>query len=218
MEPGATRILLLGPHGTGKGTLGRGLAAALEGRFLSAGELLRAEARSSPEGERRIGAQLKQGKGVSMSISYPMLAAELERLAPGRAVVLDGFPREASQIGLLESTLGGPPYRVLALHAPTEISVGRLLTRLTCDRCERSYGPAVPPRRSGECDDCGVSLVRRDDDKPPGVQRRHSFWLRHGPRILAHYQERGLVDALDASGAPGDVLAAALDLVRTKSR
>lgn len=203
-------MLLIGQPGGGKSTLGRELARALPGRFLSAGELLRIESRGNTSRALSIAGQLARGEGVAPEIPYALLAERLRSLERGKPLILDGFPRRSDQIELLESTLGRPPSHVLLLDAPTAIVTARIMSRLICEGCERSYGPTVPPARENQCDDCGLMLNRRSDDEPEGLRRRHSFWQRNGPAIVGRYAEANLLREIDASRAPDVVLAFAL--------
>ena len=201
------RVILLGPPGAGKGTLGRQLASRLEASFLSAGEMLWAEARrASPAGEAIRRSRLADGQGVDPDIPYRLLEDTLGKLPPRAAIILDGFPRQANQVSRLDSLLGHPPDLVIALGCPPGIGARRVLWRLTCVACGAPFGPKVPPRKTGSCDTCEGRLERRKDDSHRALATRIAFWERHAGPIERIYSERGVLVEVDATGTPAGVL------------
>ena len=65
----ANIIILLGEQGAGKGTLGRALQAECGGLFVSAGDLLRAEAKSGTTRGVAIAKRIDEGLGVHTDVS-----------------------------------------------------------------------------------------------------------------------------------------------------
>jgi adenylate kinase family enzyme len=200
------RILLLGEQGSGKGTLGRDLKKALGGEFLSAGDLLRAEARRDTPRGRQVAERLAAFEGASVEDAYAVLDEALQQIDPSRPLVLDGYPRMVDQIPRLHRVLGGEPDCALLLQVPTVVTVGRILNRLTCEACGRTYGPWIPARRADQCDRCSGRLSHREDDGMEGLQARQRFWRHHGPAIVQIYRAAGIVQEVDASPLPDIVL------------
>jgi adenylate kinase len=212
------RVLILGEQGAGKGTLGRRLERSLPATFLSAGDLLRAEAkRNTPRG-REVARRLAAYEGVDVGISYGLLEEALRAWDHSTALVLDGYPRMVDQLERLHELIGGLPDHVLVLHVPTVITVGRILSRLTCESCGRTYGPWVPPSGSERCDGCSGLLRHRDDDALPGLRKRQAVWKQHGFSIVREYREAGVVSDIDASRAPAEVCDAALSALGEEKR
>jgi adenylate kinase len=200
-------LLLLGIQGAGKGTVGRLLARDQGMAHLSAGSLLRRHVHDGgPFGE-EIKAQIDRGCGVSTEISYGLLKKALADASADRPLVLDGYPREQSEIEHLLELLGVNPTLVLHLQAPRPIAVARLLSRSACDDCDATFGPGVPPRFSGVCDDCGGKLASRKDDTPPAIRCRLDGWTRRGPRILERLREITGCTQIDSSRPIDQVMA-----------
>ncbi|MGH2814578.1 MAG: nucleoside monophosphate kinase, partial [Actinomycetota bacterium] len=94
------RVLLLGPPGSGKGTLAPHLSELLGVPHVSSGQLLRA---SAAEGDpHRIAEQVQRGHPVPDRVALLVIAAEL-----GSGFILDGFPRNVRQAAELDRLLDG---------------------------------------------------------------------------------------------------------------
>jgi adenylate kinase len=121
--PVTERVVLLGPPGSGKGTQGKRLAAALGTEHVSSGDLLRASV--SAEDPHGVGPVMARGGLVDDATLHRILLDELPE-----AFVLDGYPRTSAQAAALDLALG--PRRVGAvveLEVPEEVLLPRLLER-----------------------------------------------------------------------------------------
>jgi len=206
-------VLLLGMQGAGKGTVGRWLASRYANvTHLSAGALLRKHVREDGIHSTEIVAQIDGGDPVPTSISFGFLAERVRTAKKDHLLVLDGYPRERSQLDLLLETIGTDPALVVHLLIPRPIAIERLRTRETCGDCDATFGRELPPRSAGECDHCGGVLSRRKDDTEAAIGRRLDGWTRHGPLLLANLDAitpRVEVDAArDIATVVSDVTAA----------
>lgn len=211
---GRQAILLLGRQGAGKGTVGAFLARELDAVHLSAGELLRARVAAGGQGALEIRAQIDRGLAVPVETSYGLLGERLRALPRDELLILDGYPRDASELPVLGELLGGEAHLVLLLNVPTPIAVSRLLARETCECCGAGYGPGVPSGSPGVCDGCGGALAHRADDSPQALGHRLEGWASRSPAILAHFRQTESLVEIDASGPSSDVNRRALDVVR----
>ena len=66
---------------------------------------------------------------------------------------------------------------------------------------------ANPPLHQGVCDDCRLPLVARDDDRREIVTVRMRQYETTTAPLIAHYEARGQLTVVDASGTPDDVFA-----------
>jgi adenylate kinase len=154
------RVLLLGPPGAGKGTLGPHLAELLGVPHVSAGQLLRAAA--TGEDPHRIAEQVQRGHPVPDRVALQVIGAEL-----GPGFILDGFPRNVRQAVELDRLLQGDRrdlQLVLELVVPDEVASARL-SRL-------------------------AKMESRSDDSPDTVAARLVTYRRDAGPLLAHYTGR----------------------------
>jgi len=122
---------------------------------------------------------------VPSAISYGFLAERVQAIDKSHSLVLDGYPRDRSQLDLLVAALGTDPALIIHLLIPRPIAIERLRNRDTCEDCDATFGREIPPRSTGECDHCGGVLSRRKDDTEATIGRRLDGWAHHGPRLLA---------------------------------
>ena len=121
------RVLMLGPPGSGKGTQGERLAAALGVDHISSGALLReAVAAGTPLGN-QVEAEMAAGRLVPDALVREAVRPLLERRD---GYVLDGFPRKLSQ------TDGVDFDAVVHLDVPEQEVKRRLLARGRADDTE----------------------------------------------------------------------------------
>jgi adenylate kinase len=201
-------------QGSGKGTVARHLARELGATHFGAGDLLRRHVAEGGPWAEEIDTRInREGRGVDERISYGLLEQALARMSVEQLLVLDGYPRLAAQIPLLQSILGRDPDLVLHLDVPRPLAVSRLLGRVICERCECPFGPEAPSRRQGICDRCGGALKRREDDSGLKIGRRHDAWGAESNTILTHFGELGLLGAIDASRSVDQVASDALERV-----
>lgn len=59
-----------------------------------------------------------------------------------------------------------------------ETVVRRISTRRVCSSCGRVYNViTLPPKVEGVCDECGGTLIQRDDDKEDVVRNRYRVYI-----------------------------------------
>jgi adenylate kinase len=129
------------------------------------------------------------------------------RLAsPGSdGLLLDGFPRTLAQAQALDEALasaGASVDQSIYFKVSEEELVRRLAGRSTCPDCQRAYHDTFnPPHRADECDDCGTSLIRREDDKADAVRNRLKVYGTQTTPVLDHYRTAGKLVEVDGEQA-----------------
>ena len=200
------RIILFGPPGSGKGTQ----ADLVEKRYglpkVSTGDILRQAVREGTPLGRRAEAIMKQGGLVPDEIVEELVRERLARPDCRAGYLLDGFPRNLSQVKILQEIDGGRPEAVIEIDVPSEEIVARLSGRRTCSGCKAIYGPAGrEPRLEGRCDDCGGSLFQRPDDTPEVIAERLRVYQEQTAPIREHYAARKVHYRVNGSGTVDDV-------------
>lgn len=172
--------LLYGAPGVGKGTVSKKLPAA---HILGTGNLLRAQ---------KMGLD---GQLVSDDYVNQLVDTELKKYRG--YVVLDGYPRTATQADYLLSMDGVRLKRVFELSCPDAELIGRLSQRQSC-KCGASYHPTLKPSKiKGKCDLCGEELFRRKDDSPEIIQKRLDEYHKITEPVLKKFGEK--VQQIDVS-------------------
>jgi adenylate kinase len=173
------RLLLLAPPGAGKGTQGERLAGRLGVQHISAGELLRAQARADTAVGREIAAYQQRGDLVPDAIVFEVLTSVVVAAVARGGYILDGFPRtlpQATAAADLGVRLGLTLDAVVYLHAPQAVLVQRLLGRAG---------------QGGRSDDTAAVIRHRLDVFTPTISP-----------LIAYYRDRGILLAVDADQPP----------------
>lgn len=204
------RIILLGPPGAGKGTQAIRLAERYGLPVISTGDIFRDQiARRTPLGL-QAAEFVEAGEYVPDEITTRMVLDRLEEPDAHEGFILDGFPRTVPQAQALERSLaaaGRPLSAVLNFKIGDAMVVKRLMARLVCPNCKRSYNTEFkPPRTPGQCDVCGHRLESRSDDDEETIQRRLEVYQSQTKPLVLYFWERGLLRDID-SEAPEEVVA-----------
>lgn len=128
----ATRIILLGPPGAGKGTQAATLIDKLGIPHISTGDMLRAAVKAGTPVGLKAKAVMDSGELVSDEIVIGIAGERLSEDDARTGFLLDGFPRTIAQAEALEGLLQKLAVELdccLALTVDNEAIVERLLKR-----------------------------------------------------------------------------------------
>lgn len=151
-------LILFGAPGAGKGSLAAYLADDHGFVHLSTGAVLRAWAAGSSPEQVELRARLAAGQFATDGVAARIVAETIAALpASTPAVILDGYPRNLSQLAAWRAA--GGTGRAILLTISEQTAVERLGLRGTCPR-DGTGSPGV----GKPCPRCGTPTVRRDDD------------------------------------------------------
>jgi adenylate kinase len=75
-----------------------------------------------------------------------------------------------------------------------------------CAQCKAVFHVATRrPRVEGVCDQCGGTLVQREDDRPESVKVRMKAYEDSTRPLIQFYQQRGLLININADGTPEEI-------------
>jgi adenylate kinase len=213
----ATRLLFLGPPGTGKGTQADRLARRLGMVQLSSGDALRREVKqNSPIGQ-KAAQYMAAGTLVPDDVITGVMLSAVQRLPAGTGFILDGFPRTVPQAEALEAGLKKwklDLQGVLDFQLPDDEIVRRIVTRRVCSQCAATYNSEfMPPKVAGVCDRCGGKVIQRVDDREEVVKTRLVTYRAQTAPLIGYYAARALLRTVEAGAGADAVEQAVLRVV-----
>jgi len=193
---------MVGPPGSGKGTVSERLEKDFSLKQISTGVLLRKNIKEETELGKIAKSYIDAGNLVPDDLVIKMLR---EEIVGKDNYVLDGFPRtipQAEAIADLEITA------VINLEVPEEVVVERFSGRRMCPKCSAGYHiKYVPPKTENVCDKCDSKLIQRDDDQPETVRERFNVYREKTQPLIDYFENKGLIKNVDGAPAPDIVYA-----------
>jgi adenylate kinase len=169
-----TRILLIGPPGSGKGTQAHRLSGELHIPEISTGDMFRSHlANRSPLG-REIKEFLDAGNLVPDNLTTAMLRERLQERDARNGFLLDGYPRNVSQMDDLDGILdaaGTSLDAVVEITAHDDEIVRRLLLRSDAEG--------------------------RSDDTEDVIRHRLELYRQETEPVIERYGRRALLVSVD---------------------
>lgn len=209
---GVRRIVLLGPPGSGKGTQAKLIGKACHIPHISTGDMLREAAAKETELGRQAKGYMEAGTLVPDDLMVSIVEDRLGWPDSRGGFILDGYPRTVEQARKLDHYLhkqDSPLDIVLTIEVEPEKVIERLSNRRVCGKCGHVYNLITnPPTEDGRCKACGGELYRRDDDASETITRRLKVYDEQTAAVKAYYDQTGLLENIDGSGAVEGVYAA----------
>jgi adenylate kinase len=216
-------LILLGPPGAGKGTQALRLQDDFDLPFIGTGDLLREHRAKRTELGQQAAAYMERGDLVPDELVVAMILDKVEAEGDD-GFVLDGYPRNIAQADALGRALeqrGRRLTAVLLIDAPDQEVVRRLSGRRQCERGHVYHVEFNPPEHDEVCDEDGLPLMQREDDKPATIERRLATYHAQTEPLIEYYEERGLLRRFDGTRPPNEVhdhLRATLSTLRLEER
>jgi len=186
-------LILLGPPGAGKGTVGGKLSEIYDLPLISSGDLLRENVNSHTELGEKANSYIKRGELVPDGLVEKIIEDRIKREDCKNGFILDGFPRTLKQAEDLEKIFQDKESLiVIYLSASDEFLIKRLSNRRICENCGTIYHLInLPPEKEGICDKCGGKLIQREDDKPEVIKKRLDVYHKLTQPIIDYYRKKG---------------------------
>jgi adenylate kinase len=177
-----TRLLIVGPQGSGKGTQGIRIAEAFGVPAISTGDVFRAAVADESELGSQVKAIIEAGDLVPDELTSAVVRERLSQPDAEGGFLLDGYPRNVAQVMHLDEFLEGRDEEldaVILLDVPREESISRIAGR--------------------------AAEQGRSDDTEEVIANRLAIYERETAPILGVYEARDLVVPVDGVGTLDEI-------------
>ena len=128
-------LILLGPPGAGKGTVGKKLSENWNIPLISSGDILRENVKKETHLGKKAKEYMEKGELVPDSIVTEVIKERIKMDDCKNGFILDGYPRNRKQAEILDGILENDN-KLLAVNlvADDEFLVKRLANRRVCEK------------------------------------------------------------------------------------
>lgn len=171
------RLLIMGPQGVGKGTQAALLAEHYGIPAISTGDIFRFNIKNKTELGLKVMAYTDKGELVPDELTNSIVKDRLAQDDAKNGWILDGYPRNASQVEALDAILADldtPLDAVVALDADHDVLMHRMAKR--------------------------AEEQGRADDTPEVIAKRLETYAKETAPLLDTYKSRGQLVAIDGTG------------------
>lgn len=178
------RLLIMGPQGVGKGTQAALLSKHYEIPAISTGDIFRYNIKNKTELGVEALKYIDKGELVPDELTNKIVKDRLAMDDAKNGWILDGYPRNASQVEALDAILnelGTPLDAVVALDADHDVLMERMKKR--------------------------AEIEGRSDDTPEAIAKRLDVYAKETAPLLDIYRQRGLLKTFDGVGAVDEIQA-----------
>lgn len=182
------KLVLLGPPGSGKGTLAENLVKKYGFFHISTGDMLRAEISKNSELGLKAKEYMDSGELVPDEVIIAMVKKRLDDPDCLRGVILDGFPRTIEQAKALGKVVDID--LCVEITSTEELIFERICSRRVCRGC----GYVTNTEFVGDsaiCPECGGELYIRNDDKKETIKSRLDVYFEQTAPLSEYYSELG---------------------------
>lgn len=177
-----TRLVIMGPQGSGKGTQAVRIANALGIPAISTGDIFRANIKGDTELGRLARSYTDRGELVPDEVTNAMVRDRLAQDDAREGFLLDGYPRNAAQVAELDAILAETGHGIDAV-VELDVPAAELLERLA----QRA------------------ATEGRSDDTDEAIRRRLALYAEQTAPLAAIYAERGVHVGVVGSGGVEEI-------------
>lgn len=198
-----SKVILMGPQGSGKSTQSRVITDFLDIEILAAGDLLRSAISQKTELGVKIADFVNNGEMIPDDLMISLMLGELATAKYQKGFLIDGFPRTVYQADQLAQ------HHIVDLVINIEISdetaISRIVGRRICSNGHVYHVDHRPSSKDNVCEICDEPLHFREDDREDALRKRLQYYRQETSKLLDYYQQQNKLVMIDGQGSIADV-------------
>ncbi len=185
-------LIFFGMQGSGKGTLGKNIAARFGLEIFETGAELRKLSKEDSPLAQKVKSIIESGNLVPNEVVMEIVENFMENLTPGTSILFDGIPRKIEQAQSLNALLEkhGHQYTAVLLEIKKETALSRLTSRRICPNDKLVYPKDY---KKDSCEKCGGQLITRADDVPEAIETRLNHFFEQTVPAIELYKEKMII-------------------------
>lgn len=190
-------LIMLGAPGAGKGTVGKALAKKINAKYIATGDVFR-HIISTDDNElgKEIKKYMEKGELVPDELAIKIFTDEILPKDLNCNMILDGYPRTETQAKNFDEFLSNKNLKInsaINIDVSNELIIDRIINRRICPKCNAIYNLKYgkKPVHDGICNDCGVALIQRADDKENVIRERLNTYEINTKPLINYYENQG---------------------------
>lgn len=192
------KVLLIGPPGSGKGTIGRLLATKLDLPFISGGDILRS-IDISDKNYNIIKSNMKKGSLLPSDLASKYYINRLSKEDCKNGFVLDGWPRSLENLKYFDPKVD----IVIFLDVTNEVITKRILGRRYC----KDTGVTINIHTLSDTKiDCPSGFIKRSDDTLETLTKRLDIYTKDTIPVINYYKDKNVLYSVNGNNTPKEVL------------
>jgi len=211
-------MLIMGPAGSGKGTMSELIVKSYNIPHISTGDMFRYEIGNNTELGIKAKEYIDKGCLVPDEVTISMVSKRLAQNDCQKGYLLDGFPRSLPQAKAYDEAMEKTVQKVdlvINLVIDEEVLASRIVNRRICKDCGAIYNLTKDAcAHTGVCEKCHGQLYQRSDDTIEALKKRMSSYEKETAPVVEYYRNKGIVYDVDASKSKNDVFSAVDEIIK----